>query len=247
MEENEQPQVNNIDIELKVEKKIDGQKQIAGAIIIAGLLISGAVLLKGGNSKNMPSQVANNNNVENIQLSPITDEDHILGNTRAKVVVVEYSDLECPFCKVFHQTMQQIISTNKNVAWVYRHYPIPELHAQAFNESLATECAWEQGGNTAFWKYTDRIFEITTSNDGLDPQELPKIAESIGLNVDLFNSCLSNGKYIEKINNSISSGVDAGVRGTPKSFILKNGKVIDTIDGAQPLNIVKSKIDKALR
>ncbi len=108
-----------------------------------------------------------------IQVRPISPDEHILGNVNAKIIIVEYSDLECPFCKVFHTTMHQVVEKNNgDVAWVYRHYPITQLHSKAFHEAEATECAWEQGGNETFWKYTDRIFEITQSNNRLDESEL---------------------------------------------------------------------------
>ena len=107
------------------------------------------------------------------QMRPISPDDHILGNVNAKIIIVEYSDLECPFCKMFHNTMHQVVEkSNGNVAWVYRHYPILQLHPKAFHEAEATECAWEQGGNSAFWKYTDKLFEITPSNNGLDETQL---------------------------------------------------------------------------
>lgn len=223
-----------------------GQKQIAGAIIIAGLIIAGAILLKG-NEKPSVFKEGTKPSIEKTDLKPVSKEDHINGDLDAKIIIVEYSDLECPFCKVFHQTMHQISATNKNVAWIYRHYPIAGLHKKAPKEAEATECAWEQGGNTAFWQYTDRVFEITTSNDGLDPLELPKIAQSIGLDVIAFNTCLKSGKYAEKVQTSLDEGVRAGVRGTPKSFILVKGKVVDTIDGAEPIEMVRSKIEQALK
>ncbi len=107
-----------------------------------------------------------------IKMKPISADDHILGNIGAKIVILEYSDLECPYCKVFHKTMHQVIESNPDIAWVYRHYPIPQLHPKAFHEAEASECAWEQGGNDAYWKYMDKIFEITPSNNGLDVKEL---------------------------------------------------------------------------
>lgn len=100
-------------------------------------------------------------------------DEHILGNLNAKIIIVEYSDPECPFCKVFHNTMHQVVDNGSGeIAWVYIHYPIPQLHPKAFHEAEATECAWEQGGNKAFWKYMDKLFEITPSNNGLDESRL---------------------------------------------------------------------------
>ncbi len=98
-----------------------------------------------------------------VQIKPVSPSEHILGNIDAKIIIVEYSDLDCPFCKTFHNTMHQVVEkSNGDVAWVYRHYPIPQLHPNAFKKAEETECAWEQKGNDAFWKYTDRLFEINS-------------------------------------------------------------------------------------
>lgn len=105
-------------------------------------------------------------------IDPVSSDEHIWGDANASIVIVEYSDLECPFCKAFHTTLLEVVKNNPDVAWVYRHYPIPQLHPKAFHEAEATECAWAQGGNVAFWKYTNKIFEITPSNNRLEESEL---------------------------------------------------------------------------
>ncbi|OGI63353.1 hypothetical protein A2818_01420 [Candidatus Nomurabacteria bacterium RIFCSPHIGHO2_01_FULL_40_12] len=219
------------------------QKQVAGAIILVGILIAGAILLKGTKA---PENIAKNaNDVNKVSQSrPVTSSDHILGNKNAKIIIVEYSDLECPFCKVFHNTMHKVIADNNKVAWVYRHYPIPQLHPKAFREAEATECAFEQGGNDAFWKYTDRLFEVTPSNNGLPEIELAKIAQYAGLNVASFNTCLDSGKYKDKVQKDIDDGNKAGVSGTPSSFILVNSKVVDVIRGAQPFEVVMQQLSQ---
>src|SRR3989338_8278018 len=151
----------------------NSQTQIVGAIIVAGILIAGAILLKGTSAPTTTGPVANSGGSTSFQMRPVSSDDHILGNINAKIVIVEYSDLECPFCKVFHNTMHQVVEkSNGDVAWVYRQYPIPQLHPKAFHEAEATECAWEQGGNKAFWKYIDKLFEITTANIGFDESRL---------------------------------------------------------------------------
>jgi len=140
--------------------------------------------------------------------------------------------------------MQRVVqNSDSNVAWVYRHYPIPQLHPKAFREAEATECAYDQGGNDAFWSYTDRLFEITPANNGLDAAELPRIAEYVGLNVASFNECLESGKFTSKVQADVDDGVKAGVNGTPSSFILVKGKIIDTIPGAQPYEAVMQRLD----
>jgi len=90
----------------------------------------------------------------------------IVGNANAKISLIEYSDFECPFCKRFHATMQQVMAANgDNVRWVYRHFPLDSLHQKARTEALASECAGEQG---KFWEFTNSVFEVTPSNDGMD-------------------------------------------------------------------------------
>jgi protein-disulfide isomerase len=225
-------------------KQENSQSQIAGAIIVAGLIIAGAILLKGSESPALNAPSANNfGGVVGFQARPVSANEHILGNPEAKIVIVEYSDTECPYCKSFHNTLQKVVKdSDGQVAWVFRHYPIPELHSKAPHEAEATECAWEQGGNDAFWKYTNKLFEVTTSNNRLDETELPKIAKDVGLNVVAFNTCLQSGKFKEKVAADVADGVKTGVRGTPSSFILVNGKFTDNIPGALPYEDVMQKI-----
>ena len=90
----------------------------------------------------------------------------VRGNVKAKISLIEYSDFECPFCKQFHATMQQVMATHeKDVKWVYRQFPLDTLHQKARPEAMMSECAGEQG---KFWEFTDSVFKVTPSNDGMD-------------------------------------------------------------------------------
>ena len=84
--------------------------------------------------------------------------DHILGNPDAPIVVIEYSDYECPYCKNFDATMKQIVTeSDGNVAWIYRHWPI---HQGSFEKLVAAECVAKLKGNDAFWKYSELLFGL---------------------------------------------------------------------------------------
>lgn len=178
-----------------------------------------------------------------IKLAPVTDKDWVRGKKSAKIAVVEFSDTECPFCKRFHPTMQQLIKEYPDkVKWIYRHFPLTSLHTKAVKEAEATECAGELGGNEGFWKYIDRLFEVTPSNDGLDFAQLPQIAEDVGLNRKKFESCLESGKYAEKVQKQADDAVAAGARGTPYSVIVAGDKNIP-VSGAVPFEQLKTIID----
>lgn len=220
------------------------------AIILAGALIAGAVYIKSPNGANVVANTGQFAEKKEAVVKPIGPNDHILGNPNADLIVVEYSDTECPFCKNFHGVMQQIISEygkDGKVAWVYRHMPLEQLHKKAMKEAVATECAAEIGGKAKFWDYINKIFEKTPSNDGLDLGELPKIAKEIGLDITSFNNCLNSGKYEEKLKQAVKEAVEAGAEGTPYSVILtKNGDTYP-IPGFIPYTELKSVIEGILK
>ena len=223
------------------------------AIVAAGLLIAGAVFFSSGGDGTLVKAPAEDSiaaaaaPATAAALRPVDATDHILGNPAADVVVVEFSDPECPFCKRFHETMHQIMDEygkSGKVAWVYRHFPLDQLHSKARNEANAFECAGEQG---KFWEYADRIFKITPANDGLDPAELTKSAELLGLDKSVFAACLSSDKYAARVQSDSEDGLAIGVAGTPFSILItKDGKKIP-INGAQPYSMIKKTISELLK
>ncbi|MDO8510099.1 MAG: thioredoxin domain-containing protein [bacterium] len=215
------------------------------SIIIAGALVAGAVFFSG-KKDSAPTETEKK---EEVALNPVTESDHIMGNPNAPVVIVEYSDTECPFCKQFHTTMNRIIeeyAKEGKVAWVYRHFPIDQLHPKARKEAEALECANELAGNNGFWAYTNRLYEVTPSNNGLDADELPKIAKEVGLDVEQFNTCLASGKYKDHVQSDYQDGVRAGAEGTPYSVIVTKDRKIPITQGALPFEAMKQIIDAIL-
>jgi len=214
------------------------------AIVVAGGFVAAAIYFGTGSGGSPTATINTNNQNAEIDLVPPAEKDHIIGSRNADLVIVEYSDTECPFCKTFHNTMHQIVRDyDGKVAWVYRHFPIAQLHSKAIKESEATECAAELGGNQVFWEYLDKIFETTNSNDSLDPSELPKIAAAVGLDVNAFNTCLSSGRHTELVKKSVEEAIKAGALGTPYSVIVTQDGQKVLINGAEPIAMVKAKID----
>ncbi len=184
----------------------------------------------------------------NIKLRAVSKDEHIRGDfDKAEVFLVEYSDMECPFCKRFHQTLKQVKDEyGDKLAWVYRHFPLDNLHSKARKEAQASECAAELGGNDAFWKYLDRIYEITPSNNRLDLNKLPEIAAEIGLDVDKFKECLDSDRHKDKVQADYEDAVASGGRGTPHSILVtKDGKKVP-VKGAVPPSQLKYLIDSLL-
>jgi len=254
----------------------DNKQLVPLAIVIAGALIALSIYF-GGKTDGvtlLPQGTTGNNAVVNVDAPDVSPSEHILGNKDAHLMLVEYSDFECPFCKVFHGTVHQVVNTFKpsDVAIVYRQFPIVGLHSKAPKEAEASECVAELGGNTAFWKFADEVFSTTGSNDSLDPSQLPIIAGHAGVDVSAFNNCLSSGKYTKLIQDDVLAAGKAGAQGTPYSIIITksplttsqkstinslevsnrggvklggDNKVI--ISGAQPFEVVKATIDALLK
>lgn len=214
-------------------------------IVVAGLLIAGAVFLVGKNT--VPAGSGTSTNVSARPYDPAVD--HILGNPDAAVKVVEYMDLECPHCKTFQGTMNQVMAyygTSGNVAWVSRPFPLATIHSKAPKEAEAAECAAELGGDAGYWKFVEKVFEVTPSNNGLDLAQLPNIAESVGLDKAAFSACLDNGKYTKKIADSYKEAIALGAQGTPFTLLMVGGEAV-TLPGNQPYDSMRAAIDAVLQ
>lgn len=226
------------------------------AIVIAGVLIAGAVLYSNKNPTSSAvtggdGQGANEISGSIDDVRPVGEDDHVRGNPNALVQIVEYSDFECPFCKQFHGTMKRVMDEygkDGKVAWVYRHFPLDQLHPKnARVEAVASECVNEIGGSDAFWKFADRFFELTPSNDQTDVTTvIPQIVQELGIDAQNFADCMNSGKYDQHVESDVANAVETGGRGTPWSIVIApNGKTFP-LSGAQPYASVKQLIDIAL-
>ncbi len=233
-------------------------KQNAGipaAIVIAALLIAGSIYLdgnRGGNTKvNVKGGIEDAQNTQQtpeMEVAPVTDKDHIRGNPNAPIMIVEYSDYECPFCKNFHETMNRIVAEygqDGKVAWVYRHFPLVQLHPNAPRISAASYCVAEQAGNDGFWKFSDAIFGNREVNAQTDMKKLADYAVEAGAEKGKFELCLSSGKYTEQVDADVEAALKTGARGTPYSIVMVGGEK-GAINGAQPYDTVKSIVENLI-
>ena len=174
------------------------------------------------------------------------DDDAFMGNEKAKVTIVEFSDFQCPFCRVFwggayQQIKREYIDTGK-VKFVYRDFPL-SFHPAAIPSAQAAQCAKDQN---KFWEMHDKIFgeqaKQGTGTVTYGVTELKKWASQIGLNSANFNQCLDSGKYKSEVEKDVADGSSYGVSGTPTLYI--NG---NPIVGAQPFSAFKTVIDEELK
>lgn len=218
---------------------------VPGAVVVAGLLIAGAVFFNGGDGS--PANGTNDtDSQDDIAINSITADDHILGNPDAEIKIVEFSDIDCPFCANFHQTMNRIIDDygqTGEVAWIYRHFPLAQLHPDAMIKAEASECVASLGGNDSFWGYLDILFEREDENRG----DLADIAAEVGVNKSDFEECMDNNQFRDEVTQDLNDAQKAGGNGTPYSVIVieSTGETI-ALEGAQPYSAVKQVIEAIL-
>ncbi len=218
------------------------------AIIIGFGLIAAAIYFSG-NTKLPVTIPGVNDPAEETpttgEIRPVDETDHVRGNPNAPIVMVEYSDYDCPFCKNFHETMNRIMSeygTDGKVAWVYRHFPLEQLHPSAPHIAQASECVAELGGNDAFWKFTDLVFGERGTNEQTNTARLEEFATTAGVSAGAYNSCMEDGHSKERVEADFADAIKAGGKGTPYTLVLVGGQQ-GVISGAQPYETVSKILD----
>ncbi len=186
--------------------------------------------------------------------APVSDGDYATGDKKSDVVVVEYSDTECPFCARLHPTMSQIQSEyGDRVSFVYRYFPLTQIHPNAFAEAQALECVGTQLGSQKRRDYINQMFAYKINNNTmtLPKNKKEELAKSLGADMNAFASCMSGPTSATKVSDSIQDGVKAGVTGTPATFILKRDgdeyEVFAIIEGAREYQYLKAALDGALQ
>lgn len=171
-----------------------------------------------------------------------------LGKKDAPVTVIEFSDYQCPFCRRFFETTlpalkKDYVDTGK-VRYVFRDFPLDQIHPQARKAAEAAHCAADQG---KYWEMHDLLFQ---NQRELPAEKLKDYAQRLGLNGVAFTLCLDAGKHGSRVQKGYDDGVSAGVRGTPAFFVGKT-RADDTIEGllisgARPVNDFRQEIERLL-
>lgn len=185
---------------------------------------------------------------------PDPGRDHIRGNAGAEVSIIEFSDYECPYCKRFHGTPEEVLKRfDGRVNLVWRHFPLEFHNPAAAVEAEAAECAAAQGGNEAFWKFTDTLMERTLSNGkgmpvtAKDEHPLLSLVGELKLDKTAFKVCMDEGRMKQRIRDDMENGINAGIEGTPGIILYHNktGKT-DFVGGAVNAEALEKSVRKFL-
>lgn len=226
------------------------------SIVIAGIFVGGGLYFGGGgtgsaniqaNVQGQPAPVAEE--VDNTgKVAPVTEADHIKGSPNAAVKVVEYSDFDCPFCSRFHDVMNSIVEKypEDEVAWVYRQFPLEQLHPNAPAVALASECVANLAGNDAFWTFADGYFEARGSGDNTAHNVLiPRLALEAGVNAASFTECFDGKEFADDVQADMDNAIETGGRGTPWSIIIGPTGKTYPVNGSLPQSAVEQLIELA--
>ena len=172
----------------------------------------------------------------------------MLGRADAPVTLVEFSDYQCPFCQRFFATTlsalkKHYVNTGK-VRYVFRDFPLDQMHPQARKAAEAAHCAGEQG---KYWEMHEVLFQ---NQRALAPPQLAEYARTVGVDGSKFDECLSSGRHAARVERGLADGAAVGVQGTP-TFVVGKTKPGDFVEstpirGAQPLEMFRRIIDQTL-
>jgi protein-disulfide isomerase len=217
---------------------------VPGAILLAGLLLAAAVyeyrapldlsFLNGGPP---PSRLS--------VFEPPSPKDHVFGNPGAPIKVIEYCDIDAPYCKQFQSVMDSIMATygeSGQVAWVYRQFPITDVDVNALKNAAAAECAAKAGGDAGFFAFVDGVAAAAPGTRAFDSSTAAKVATA-GIPTGTFTDCMATNN--PEITNLYEKAVTAGATGAPYLILVTAGKTPNAIAGAFSYDTMKAIIEKA--
>ncbi len=165
------------------------------------------------------------------------NRDHIQGPDNAPITLIEYGDYECPYCGQAYPIIKQIQDYFKdNLCFVFRNFPLTQVHPHA---QRAAEAAEEAADQNKFWKMHDYLYE---HQQALDDKHLEKYAKIVELNLERFNKGMENHIHVQRIREDFLSGIQSGVNSTP-SFYINGTRYDGSWDSDTLMQVLTSIID----
>ena len=203
------------------------------SILIAGVLIASAIVFVNVRPA-APAAVAAGGaqaptTATNVRAP--SAQDHIVGSLNAPLVLIEYTDFQCPFCSMVHPTLKKIVSeSNGQIAWVLRNFPLESIHPNARPAALAAECIAQELGNDAYWKSADAVF---ADQSKMSPAYFEQLALQLGAHKTSYKSCIASASAAKKVDADSAEAQQNGGQGTPYTVLYdKKGQV--GVSGALP-------------
>lgn len=216
---------------------------LPGAIVLAGLLL--ALTVYAVRTDKSPKIGAG----DPTMVSPVTPADHIIGNPKAPVMIIEYADIDSEYSKQFQATMQQLMSEyapGSQVAWVYRHFPLLDQHAAAASHAEAAECAAFLGDDDAFWRFIDALQGAAPGESEFPVSGYSSVVRGLGLPESEFMTCLSNGRFTKKVYEDTQNALASGAEGAPYTVVQVQGQEPIAIQGSLTYEDMKRVIEESL-
>lgn len=214
------------------------------AIVFGGCIIAIAVYFTFASVPKSPEAATANPNA----LRALDTEDHILGNPHAKVLLVTYSDFDCPHCKNFDAIVRQVMTEygpTGDIAFVFRNFALTELHPNARRHAEAAECVARAAGNDAYWRFSELLFK----NQPANPLAYSEYARAAGAAPQAVATCLQgatqNGAGA-RVDADRQNALELGAKGTPFSLLIVPGKTPVVLEGAWGYQDLKDKVNETL-
>ncbi len=173
------------------------------------------------------------------EIISISDHDAVRGNTDANIVMVEFCDFQYKECAKAYPAVKRVLEAYAGkVKFIYRDFPLSDIHAFAQGAAEASECAGEQG---KYWEYHDKLFEYQHEWEEKGVPQLKKYAEDLKLDLEKFNSCVDSGKFKEEVLKDFNEGKYLGINSVP--FFLINNR---TLTGALTFEDIQNVIEKEI-
>lgn len=203
-------------------------------VVLFFIVVVGALVIFSKNSSSSTSGFA---------LDAVSQLDHVKGNASSTVVLIEYSDFQCPACRTYYPIMRELVQIyGDKIALVYRHYPLKQIHINADPAAWSAEAAGKQG---KFWEMHDLLFEKQAEWSSASASALAKIfsdyAILLGIDKEKFLADFDSREVKDFVNSQMQSAQKAGFNSTP-TFVL-NGKKIENLRGLEAFKLL---IDKAM-
>ncbi|MBN1778654.1 MAG: thioredoxin domain-containing protein [Candidatus Buchananbacteria bacterium] len=237
LDNNQQP-----DQIVRPKKNVSWYKKWWGVLILIFLMIFLILLVAFGffifSLVKQISSGSSNNITQGDINSIITLDDPTYGPRDAKVIFVEFGDFQCPACAESYPVVKQLMNNyGDRVLFIFKDFPLIQLHSQAALAALAGQCAKEQGN---FWPMHDKMYQ---NNTALSETNLKTYALQLGLNGLQFGSCMSSAKYLDSIQSDFDLGIKLGIDLTP-TFLINHNIIRGTAPLTEFEKIIVAELNK---